>query len=153
PVPPENVPALERVTSSTTTPIATGENAYLRHGFRELLETGAASIVAPDLQKTGGLLEARRIADLADTHYVSVAPHCIASPIGTVAAAHVAAAIPNFLALEWHGMSVPFWEQMVDRPVISRGRIEVPTSPGLGMTLNLDVAREHARAGEPFFDA
>jgi L-alanine-DL-glutamate epimerase-like enolase superfamily enzyme len=50
-------------------------------------------------------------------------------------------------------MSVPFWEQMVDGPVISGGRIEVPTSPGLGVTLNLDVAREHARAGEPFFDA
>jgi gluconate/galactonate dehydratase len=153
PVPPENVAALRRVTTSTTTPIATGENGYLRHGFREAFETGAISIAAPDLQKTGGLLEARRIADFADTHYISMAPHCIASPIGTVAAAHVAAAIPNFLALEWHGMSVPFWEDMVvEGPVIAGGRISVPTGPGLGVSLNLDVAREHARAGEPFFD-
>jgi gluconate/galactonate dehydratase len=153
PVPPENVAALRRVTTSTTTPIATGENGYLRHGFREAFETGAISIAAPDLQKTGGLLEARRIADFADTHYISMAPHCIASPIGTVAAAHVAAAIPNFLALEWHGMSVPFWEELVNEgPVIERGRIAVPTGPGLGVTLNLDVARSHARAGEPFFD-
>jgi L-alanine-DL-glutamate epimerase-like enolase superfamily enzyme len=153
PVPPENVAALRRVTTSTTTPIATGENGYLRHGFREAFETGAISIAAPDLQKTGGLLEARRIADFADTHYISMAPHCIASPIGTVAAAHVAAAIPNFLALEWHGMSVPFWEEMVvEGPVIAGGRISVPTGPGLGVSLNLDVAREHARVGEPFFD-
>jgi gluconate/galactonate dehydratase len=153
PVPPENVAALRRVTTSTTTPIATGENGYLRHGFREAFETGAISIAAPDLQKTGGLLEARRIADFADTHYISMAPHCIASPVGTVAAAHVAAAIPNFLALEWHGMSVPFWEDMVvEGPVIVNGRIAVPTGPGLGVTLNLDVARAHARAGEPFFD-
>jgi len=153
PVPPENVAALRRVTASTTTPIATGENGYLRHGFREAFETGAISIAAPDLQKTGGLLESRRIADFADTHYISLAPHCIASPIGTVASAHVAAAIPNFLALEWHGMSVPFWEDLVNEgPVIARGRIEVPSGPGLGVTLNLDVAREHARAGEPFFD-
>jgi gluconate/galactonate dehydratase len=153
PVPPENVAALRRVTTSTTTPIATGENGYLRHGFREAFETGAISIAAPDLQKTGGLLEARRIADFADTHYISMAPHCIASPVGTVAAAHVAAAIPNFLALEWHGMSVPFWEdRVVEGPVIVNGRIAVPTGPGLGVTLNLDVARAHARAGEPFFD-
>lgn len=153
PVPPENVAALRRVTESTTTPIATGENGYMRHGFREAFETGAISIAAPDIQKTGGLLESRRIADFADTHYISMAPHCIASPIGTVAAAHVAAAIPNFLALEWHGMSVPFWEDLVNEgPVITRGRIEVPTGPGLGVSLNLDVARSHARVGEPFFD-
>ena len=112
PVPPENVAALRRVTTSTSTPIATGENGYLRHGFREAFETGAIDIAAPDLQKTGGLLEGRRIADYADTHYISLAPHCIASPIGTIAAVHVAAAMPNFLALEWHGMSVPFWEDL-----------------------------------------
>ena len=126
PVPPENVPALLRVTQSTSTPIATGENGYLRHGFREAFELGAISIAAPDLQKTGGLLESRRIADYADTHYISIAPHCIASPIGTIASAHVATAIPNFLCLEWHGMSVPFWEDLAvgwDGPVIDRGRI------------------------------
>jgi gluconate/galactonate dehydratase len=155
PVPPENGAALRRVTQSTTTPIATGENGYLRHGFREAFETGAISIAAPDLQKTGGLLEARRIADYADTHYIAIAPHNIASPIGTVASVHVAAAIPNFLCLEWHGMSVPFWEDLAlgwDGPVIRNGRIKVPDRPGLGVELNLDVAREYARADEPFFD-
>jgi L-alanine-DL-glutamate epimerase-like enolase superfamily enzyme len=155
PVPPENVPALRRVTRSTSTPICTGENGYMRHGFREAFESGAIDIAAPDIQKTGGLLEARRIADYADTHYISLAPHCIASPIGTVASVHVAAAVPNFLALEWHGMSVPFWEAMAagwDGKVIESGRIRVPDAPGLGVTLNLDVARRYARPGEPFFD-
>jgi L-alanine-DL-glutamate epimerase-like enolase superfamily enzyme len=155
PVPPENADALRRVTRSTSTPIATGENGYMRHGFREAFETGAISIAAPDLQKTGGLLEARRIADYADTHYVAMAPHNISSPIGTIASVHVAAAIPNFLCLEWHGMSVPFWEDLAlgwDGPVIDRGRIRVPEAPGLGVELNLDVARHYARAGEPFFD-
>jgi gluconate/galactonate dehydratase len=155
PVPPENIQALRRVTRSTSTPIATGENGYMRHGFREAFETGAISIAAPDLQKTGGLLEARRIADYADTHYIAMAPHNIASPIGTIASVHVAAAIPNFLCLEWHGMSVPFWEELAEGwegPVIDRGRIRVPEAPGLGVELNLDVARRYARPGEPFFD-
>src|SRR5579859_626471 len=67
PVPPENVEALRQVTQATRTPIASGENYYLRFGFREALEHGALNIAAPDLQKCGGLLEGRRIADLADT--------------------------------------------------------------------------------------
>jgi gluconate/galactonate dehydratase len=153
PVPPENVAALARVTKSTSTPICTGENGYLRHGFREAFESGAIDIAAPDPQKTGGLLETRRIADYADTHYISMAPHCIASPIGTVANVHVAAAIPNFLALEWHGMSVPFWTELAEGfSGIVDGRISVPDKPGLGVTLNLELARTYAKAGEPFFD-
>lgn len=154
PVPPENIEAMRRVTQGTTTPVSSGENYYMRYGFRESLENGALDIIAPDFQKTGGLLEGRKIADMADAHYVAVAPHCIASPVGTIASAHVAAAIPNFLALEWHGMSVPFWEDIViglDGPVIEDGYLRVPESPGLGVELNEEVAREYAREGEPFF--
>jgi L-alanine-DL-glutamate epimerase-like enolase superfamily enzyme len=155
PVPPENIEAMRRVTQSTRTPISSGENYYLRFGFREALEKGALDIIAPDLQKVGGLLEGRRIADMADAHYVAVAPHCIASPVGTIASAHVAAAIPNFLALEWHGMSVPFWDDMVvgfDGPVIQEGYVKVPEGPGLGVELNEEMASEYARESEPFFD-
>ena len=154
PVPPENIGAMRRVTQGTKTPIASGENYYLRYGFREILETGALDVIAPDLQKVGGLLEARKIADMADTHYVAVAPHCIASPVGTIASAHVATAIPNYVALEWHGMSVPFWDDMVtglDGPVIRDGYLKVPEGPGLGVDLNEEVARRYAKEGEPFF--
>jgi len=155
PVPPENIEAMRRVAQSTKTPISSGENYYMRFGFREALEKEALDIIAPDLQKVGGLLEGRRICDLADTHYVAVAPHCIASPVGTIASAHVAAAVPNFLALEWHGMSVPFWDEMVtglDGPIIQDGFIKVPEAPGLGVELNEEVAREYALEGEPFFE-
>ncbi|HEX8918059.1 MAG TPA: mandelate racemase/muconate lactonizing enzyme family protein [Chloroflexota bacterium] len=154
PIPPENVEALRQVTRATRTPISTGENYYLRFGFREALERGALNIAAPDLQKCGGLLEGRRIADLADTHYVALAPHCIASPVGTIASAHVAAAIPNFLVLEWHGMSVPFWEDMVtgmEGGIIQDGYITLPDRPGLGVDLNEDVARRYAKRNELFF--
>jgi gluconate/galactonate dehydratase len=154
PVPPENVEALGRVTRGTRTPISSGENYYLRHGFREAFEKGALDIAAPDFQKTGGLLEGRRIADLADTYYVALAPHCISSPVGTMASAHVAAAIPNFLALEWHGMSVPFWNDIVtglDGPVIQDGYVTVPDRPGIGVELDESVARRYAKQDEPFF--
>ena len=95
PVPPENVDAMRDVRESTHTPICCGENLFLRHGFRELLEKRAVDIIMPDIQKCGGLLEARKIADMAHTYYVPMAPHCQASPIGTMASCHVLAAIPN----------------------------------------------------------
>jgi L-alanine-DL-glutamate epimerase-like enolase superfamily enzyme len=155
PIPPLNTDALRRVTLGTTTPIATGENHYQRHQFRELLEREAVDILAPDFQKVGGLLEGRRIADMAEVHFVAVAPHNISSPIGTLASAHLCAAVPNFLALEWHAASVPFFDDlMVGRrgPVIQNGYITVPDRPGLGIELNEAVAYKYRKRGEPFFD-
>lgn len=85
PVLPENPEAMRRVAQGTRTPIASGENFYLRHGFRTLLEQAALSILAPDIPKVGGLAKARRMADLAEMYDVAVAPHSILSPLGTVA--------------------------------------------------------------------
>jgi L-alanine-DL-glutamate epimerase-like enolase superfamily enzyme len=154
PVPPENTDALRRVTSSTTTPIATGENHYQRHHFRELLEREAVDILGPDFQKVGGLLEGRRIADMAEMHYLAVAPHNISSPIGTMASVHLCAAIPNFLALEWHAASVPFFDNLIEGrrgPLIRNGYIEVSDKPGLGIELNEQVAYKFRKRGEKFF--
>lgn len=154
PVPPENTDAMKRVVAATSTPIATGENHYQRHHFRELLEREAVDILAPDFQKVGGLLEGRRIADMADVHYVAVAPHNISGPIGTMAAAHLSAAIPNFLALEWHAASVPFFDDLIEgrkAPLIQKGTIEVSEKPGLGIELNESVAYKYRKRGEPFF--
>ncbi len=100
PVPAENIDAMREVRASTSTPICCGENIYMRWGFREILEKRAADIIMPDFQKTGGLLEARKIADMAHTYYVPVAPHAVTSPVGMMATAHVCAAIPNFLVQE-----------------------------------------------------
>lgn len=154
PVPPENNDAMRRVTAATSTPIATGENHYQRHHFRELLEREAVDILAPDFQKVGGLLEGRRIADMAEVHYVAVAPHNISSPIGTMASAHLCAAIPNFLALEWHAASVPFFDDLVKgrrAPLIQNGYLAVPERPGLGIELDENVAYKYRKRGESFF--
>ncbi len=152
PVPPENIDALAKVTASTRTPICTGENLYRKHGYRELIEKQAADIVAPDIPKMGGLLEGRKVADQADTYYIPIAPHNVSSPIGTVAAAHVCAAIPNFLVIEFHALDVPWWDDLVlDGPVIRDGFIHLSDKPGHGLELNEDVARAHLKPGSTFF--
>lgn len=152
PVPPENIDALAKVVASTSTPICTGENLYRKHGYRELIEKQAADIISPDIPKMGGLLEARKVADHADTYYIPIAPHNVSSPIGTVAAAHVCAAIPNFLVLEFHAMDVPWWDDLVTGgPVIKDGFIHLTDKPGHGLELNEDVARAHLKPGSTFF--
>ena len=152
PIPPDNVDALVTVARSTRIPICTGENHYRLQGFRELIERQACSIVAPDIPKMGGLLEARTVAAWADLYGMLVAPHNVCSPIGTVAAAHLCAAISNFLVLEFHALDVPWWDEIVlERPVIRNGFITLSDAPGHGLTLNEEVARAHAKPGTTFF--
>lgn len=155
PLPPNNVAALKEVSAKVRVPIATGENLYLFEGFQELIAQQALSIVTPDLQKVGGLGVAQTIAHFADAHGMPIAPHNISSPIGTLAAAHFCASIPNFLALEFHASDVPFWNDLVEglsKPIIQKGYIPLPEKPGLGAQLNEEVARRYARKGEPFFE-
>jgi L-alanine-DL-glutamate epimerase-like enolase superfamily enzyme len=98
---------------------------------------------------------AQTIAQFADVHTMPVAPHNISSPVGTLASAHFCAAIPNFLALEFHASDVPFWDDLVEglpKPIIQNGFISLTENPGLGVQLNEDVARRYARKGEPFFE-
>ncbi|MFZ3332327.1 MAG: mandelate racemase/muconate lactonizing enzyme family protein [Candidatus Acidiferrales bacterium] len=154
PVPPNNVAALKAVSSKIRVPIATGENLFLFEGFQEIIQEHALDIVTPDLQKVGGLTIAQRIADFADLHTVPVAPHNISSPVGTLTSVHFCAAIPNFLALEFHAADVPFWNELVEglpSPMIQNGFVSVPEKPGLGVILNEEVARRFARKDEPFF--
>jgi galactonate dehydratase len=158
PVPPENVDAMRDVRDSTSTPICSGENLFLRHGFRELLEKRAVDIIMPDISKCGGLLESRKIADMAHTYYVPVAPHCQASPIGTMAACHVLAAIPNALVLEWHwghpAERMVRWKNYVkEGEIIEKGWITVPDRPGIGVEMNEDAVRKMQRPGSTWFAA
>jgi L-alanine-DL-glutamate epimerase-like enolase superfamily enzyme len=155
PVPPGNLEALRVVSSRVRVPVATGENLYLFEGFREMLQTHAAGIATPDLQKVGGLSVAGEIGRFADNQTIPLAPHNVSSPVGTLASAHFCAAIPNFLVLEFHASDVPFWSDLVDgisKPIIQNGSIQVSQKPGLGVTLNEEVARKYARKGEPFFE-
>ena len=154
PVPPESMEALHAVSSKVRIPIATGENLFLFQGFQEMLRTHAVGIATPDLQKVGGLGIANQIAQFADTQTIPIAPHNISSPVGTLTSAHFCAAIPNFLVLEFHASDVPFWDDLVngiEKPIIQNGFIPLPDKPGLGVTLNEEVARKYARKGEPFF--
>jgi gluconate/galactonate dehydratase len=155
PVPPESVEALRAVSSQVKIPIATGENLYRFEGFREILQTHALGIATPDVQKVGGLAVAAQIAQFADMQTIPMAPHNISSPVGTLASAHLCAAIPNFLVLEFHASDVPFWDDLVEgipKPIIQNGFICLPEKPGLGVELNEEVARKYARKGEPFFE-
>ena len=154
PVPPGNAEALHAVSTRSPIPIATGENLFLMDGFREILATHAVGIATPDLQKVGGLSIGMQIAQAADDQTIPIAPHNISSPVGTLASAHLCAAIPNFLVLEFHAAHVPFWNELLEgmeKPLIQDGFINLPDKPGLGVTLNEEVARKYARKGEPFF--
>ena len=154
PVPAENIDAMRDIRATTSTPICCGENLYMRWGFRELLEKRAADIIMPDFQKCGGLLESRKIADMAHAYYVPVAPHAVTSPIGMMASAHVCAAIPNFLVQEWHWIDSPdLWRNWVkEGDIIQKGYIPVPDRPGLGVEMNDEAARKAQVAGTPWFE-
>jgi galactonate dehydratase len=155
PVPAENVDALKRITDATSTPICAGENVYLAHGFRRMLETGAVDIVMPDLQKAGGLGEGQRIANLAHLHYVPFAPHMVASFLGAMAACHVCASVPNFMILEWQTYfdTNPMYKEIVTYggPQVDKGFITVSNTPGIGVEINEEGMRRHAVPGVPFF--
>jgi galactonate dehydratase len=155
PVPAENIDVMRDIRQATKTPICCGENLYLRHGFRELLEKRAADIIMPDIQKCGGLLESRKIADMAHTYYVPFAPHCVVSPIGTMASCHVCAAVPNFLALEWHWISrLSIWRNFVkEGEIIEKGFVALPDRPGIGVEMNEPEARKSQMPNTPWFEA
>lgn len=145
PVPPENIAAMREVKLHSKNPICAGENLYLRHGMRELIEKQAVDIIMPDLPKCGGLSEGRKSANMAELYYIGFAPHNVASPIGTLASAHVCASVPNFLVLEYHWLHRPYWISIIKEKtdIIKAGYITLPDAPGIGVTLDEDVARQY----------
>ena len=155
PIPAENAEAYQHITQSTTTPICAGENLYLAHGFRRLLEIGAVDIIMPDLQKAGGLGEAQRIANLANLYYVPFAPHMVASYLGAMASSHVCASVPNFLILEWqiYFHTDPMFKEIVDYEgeMMVDGYIPLSNKPGIGVEINEEGMRKYADKDVPFF--
>jgi len=154
PVPPENIRAIGMVQRNTRLPVATGENHYYRLDFERLIVEAGLRVLAPDVQKMG-LWEGRKLADLADMHYVNLTYHNISGPLGTMAGVHLSAAVPNFLALEWHAASVPFFDDLVKNaggPMIQDGKIEVPDRPGFGIEMDWDAAYKYRKPGEKFFE-
>ena len=143
PVDPENVEAMAKVAAEINIPIATGERLYTKFGFRELLARQAADIIQPDVCHTGGILETKKIAAMAEAHYVPVAPHNPFGPINTAAAMQVDTCTPNFLIQEMIVRHLPVYRNILTEPLeLHDGYLEIPTRPGLGFGLNEEfVAR------------
>jgi L-alanine-DL-glutamate epimerase-like enolase superfamily enzyme len=151
PVPPENIDALAKVTGSTSIPICTGEYLYRRDGFRQLIQEQACDMLHVDVSATGGMLEAKKIADLADLYYMPFAAHNITSPFGMVTSAHVCAAVRNLHSMELphHAEQVAWRWDLVrgDQPLLDAGSFVVPQGPGLGVELAEDAVNAHLAPG------
>jgi len=145
---------LAHITAESPTPILTGEDIYLKEGFINLCQKHAVSKIHPDISTAGGILETHKIGEAAMEYGVPMAMHYAGTPIGAMASVHCAAATENFLACENHSLDVPWWQDLVDgveKPIINRGFIKVPDRPGLGVTLNDEVARQHLLPGTTYF--
>lgn len=153
PTPPDNIEALKRVTDNSPVPICCGENHYTRHGLRQMIITQAVDVLQPDFPRVGGLLEAKKIADMADIYYIPIAAHNVSSPVGTLAACHACASMRNFTVLEFHGQDVEWWDNLVQggSPLIQEGYISLPEKPGLGLELNDEIAQTHLAIGSTYF--
>lgn len=135
-----------RLSQAVTTPVCTGEDIYLKEGFLPLLRSRAVSVIHPDLATAGGLLETKKIGDLAHEHGIAMAMHFAGSPISFLANIHCAAATENFYVLENHSVDLEWWDGLIDgleQPLVKDGYAAVPDTPGLGfMRLNEVACRE-----------
>ena len=132
---------------SVNVPVATGEDIYLKENFKPLLEAGGVSLIHPDILTSGGILENKKIGDLAQEYGVGMIVHMAETPIACLAAVHSTAATENVLALEFHSNDIPWWQDLVEypyKPIVNNGYIKVPDLPGLGIEgLNDEVIKEH----------
>jgi galactonate dehydratase len=145
PVPPGQAEAMARVASKTSIPIAAGERLTTKYEFFELLNRGAASILQMNVARVGGILEAKKIAGMAEAFYAQIAPHLYNGPVGAAASIQLATATPNFLIQEsimtWGG----FHEEILQEKIEWRDGYIIPSSkPGLGVELNMDVVKAHS---------
>ncbi len=137
---------MKKITDAVDIPILTGEDIYLKEPFMELCRNHAVDIIHPDLATSGGILETKKIGDGAQEYGVAMAMHFAGSPVSCMANVHCAAATENFLVLENHSVDVPWWGDLVEgveKPIVNKGFITVPDKPGLGVTLNDDVVKQH----------
>ena len=144
PIPPENPEAMAKVANFTSVPIATGERLCTKYEFARVLETGAAAILQMDLGRVGGILEAKKIAAMAEYYSAQIAPHLYCGPIVAAANIQLATCIPNFLILESIKKFEGFYADLLVQPIKwENGYVIPPTEPGLGVILNEEVANAH----------
>lgn len=137
PCPPENCDEMARVAAATSIPVSTGERLVTAHEFQRLFQAQACAVAQPDLGSAGGITAVKKIAALAETHYVLMAPHVWGGPIITAAAIQIDASIPNFLIQESIGKSDAFFNDIVKEPLVwDKGDLLVPDRPGIGLELD-----------------
>lgn len=150
----ENLEAFKDIANHTTTPIATGERNYTRWGFKQILMDGSVDIIQPDLSHTGGILEAKKIAAMAEVFDVAVAPHAPLGPINLAASLQLDACTPNCIIQEQslgihYNRGSDLLEYLVDDTVFeySEGNVAIPQGAGLGIEINEDRVQEAAQHG------
>ena len=142
PVPPDNIAEMARVARQTSIPIATGERLTTKYEFARVVEAQAAAILQPALGRSGGILETKKIAAIAETHHVQIAPHLYCGPIEALANIALATCTPNFLILEVIQTFGGFYAELLTTPINwHHGYVIPPTGAGLGADLNEEVAR------------
>ena len=148
PVPTDDLEGMARVASGTTIPVATGERLTTVSEFAAVLRAGAASILQPDLGRSGGILQGKKIAAIAEVHQALLAPHCYCGPVVAAANIALAACTPNFLVLESIDRFDGFHADLLKTPIRWEDGMVIPsTEPGLGAVLDEDVARAHPYEG------
>ena len=151
PVPPENIDEMARVARHTSIPVATGERLTTKYEFARLLQSQAAAILQPALGRVGGILEAKKIAGMAEAHYAQIAPHLYCGPIEAAANIQIATCSPNFLIQESIERFDGFHALILKQPIQWQdGYIIPPSGPGLGVELDEAVAAAHPYDGPIF---
>ncbi len=144
PLRPEHLPAWSRLRPQMQVPLATGESLYTRFEFLELMAAQGADIIQPDVCVCGGLLEMRKIAAIAEAHYVTIAPHNPMGPLATAVNVHFAAATPNFKILEYVLPVGTEWEQCIIDPYLPEGGyLPLRDAPGLGIDVDEEVVKDN----------
>jgi len=142
-----SVEDLARVASSINIPVCVGERIPTRWCFRDIFEKRATAVINPDIGHAGGILETKKIADMAHAYYISSSPHSAGGPVLNAASLHVDASTPNFLIHEFFSPDIPYYEEILTEPfpIMKDGLIELPTKPGLGVEI-----REEALSRRPY---
>jgi galactonate dehydratase len=142
PVPVESYKALRQVRESVNAPISVGERLHTRWEFVPIFEHELADYIMPDVTWTGGISELKKIATMAEAHFIPISPHDASGPINVVAGAHVMMTVPNFYRLETSRYDLSKYNRLIDRPLDnSDGRLRLTDQPGLGVTMDMDYLR------------
>jgi galactonate dehydratase len=144
PIRPENTAAMAKLADHVNIPLASGECNYTKFEFREILAAQALDVIQPDICVCGGLMEMKKIAALAEAHYVMIAPHNPMGPVATTVNVHFAASTPNFLILEYHPDDAAPRKDLLKEPLMVKdGYIPLPNKPGFGIELNEEAFRHY----------